>query len=101
LVARIRDIEDDITIDLRSNPDLTTHQFILLREERSDVTTEAYTEHSLTDAQREQCLEVIDRDSYVTLPITLPTSTIECANAYIDTHCAQIPAAVVAEHGFS
>ena len=61
------------------------------------MTTEAYTEHSLTDAQREQCLEVIDRDSYV----TLPTSTIECANAYIDTHCAQIPAAVVAEHGFS
>lgn len=63
--------------------------------------TEAYTEHSLTDAQREQCLEGIDRDTYVTLPITLPTSTIECANAYIDTHCAQIPAAVAAERGFS
>ena len=90
-----------ITTDLRSNPDLTTYQLILLREERSYVTTEAYTEHSLTDAQREQCLEGIDQDTYVTLPITLPTSTIECANAYIDTHCAQIPAAVAAERGFS
>ena len=39
-------------------------------------------EQSLTDAQRDACLERIDQDGYVVLPVTLLQSMIGRANDY-------------------
>ncbi len=65
------------------------------------MTTENNAEQSLTDAQRDACLEGIDRDSYVILPVTLPQSMIDRANAYIDAYCAQVGEEERAEKGLS
>jgi hypothetical protein len=45
-------------------------------------------EQSLTDQQRDRCLEEIDRDSYTILPVRLPLDMIERALAFIDGFCA-------------
>ena len=45
-------------------------------------------EQSLTDLQRDHCLEEIDRDSYTILPVRLPPDMIERALAVIDGFCA-------------
>ncbi len=58
-------------------------------------------QQSLTDAQRDQCLAQIDRDSYTVLPITLPQDTIDQANAYIDAYCANVGQQEKARQGFS
>ena len=56
---------------------------------------------SLTDAQRDQCLADIDRDSYTVLPLTLPQRTIDRANAYIDAYCRDVGQEERAAQGYS
>ena len=46
-------------------------------------------EQSLTDEQRDRCLEEIDRDSYSILPVRLPPDMIERALAFIDGFCSE------------
>ena len=45
-------------------------------------------EQSLTDTERDRCLEALDRDGYCILPVRLPFSVVERALAYIDAYCA-------------
>ena len=45
-------------------------------------------ELSLTDAQRDACLEALDRDSFCVLPVMLPQHLIDGANSYIDGYCS-------------
>ena len=45
-------------------------------------------ELSLTDAQRDSCLEALHRDGYFILPCKAPAEMLARANAYIDGFCA-------------
>ena len=59
------------------------------------------TAQSLTDLERNACLAGIEQDSYVILPVSLPTAMIDRANAYIDAYCAKVDEAVRAEQELS
>eukprot|EP01047_Picozoa_sp_COSAG01_P014330 COSAG01_NODE_695_length_14201_cov_10.521875_16_plen_222_part_00 len=48
----------------------------------------AEPELSLTDAQRDACIEALDRDSFCVLPVTLPQHLIDRASSYIDGYCS-------------
>tara|TARA_B100000686_G_scaffold290900_1_gene318569 strand:+ start:352 stop:1215 length:864 start_codon:yes stop_codon:yes gene_type:complete len=65
------------------------------------MTKENKAEQSLTDAQRDACLERIDQDSYVVLPVTIPQSMIDRANDYIDAYCAKVSEGERSEKGMS
>lgn len=65
------------------------------------MSTDTNAEQSLTDAQRDACLERIDQDSYAVLPVMLPQSMIDRANAYIDAYCEKVDEAERAEKGLS
>jgi hypothetical protein len=46
------------------------------------------TEQSLTDEERDRCLDALDRDSYCVLPLRLPADIIERTLAYINGFCS-------------
>jgi hypothetical protein len=69
--------------------------------EEKNMTTDLNAEQSLSDAARDACLEHIDQDSYVVLPITLPQSMVDRANAYIDTVCKKVSKADRVDKGLS
>lgn len=45
-------------------------------------------EQSLSDTERDGCIEAIDRDGYCVLPLRLPPAMVARATAYIDAYCA-------------
>ncbi|MGY8824481.1 MAG: hypothetical protein ACKVJG_11205 [Candidatus Latescibacterota bacterium] len=65
------------------------------------MTTEHREEQSLTDAERDVCIGRIEQDTYVVLPVTLPTDMLARANSYIDARCEKVSEAEAAERGFS